>query len=40
MAAANQAYDAFSKATRQVTEATEATMSATGHTVATKKRAA
>ena len=40
MAAANQAYDAFSKATKQVTEATEATMSATGHTVATKRKAA
>jgi phasin family protein len=40
MAAANQAYDAFSKATKQVAEATEATMTAAGTTVATKKKAA
>jgi phasin family protein len=40
MAAANQAYDAFSKATKQVAEATEATMTAATHTVATKKKAA
>ncbi|MGH8730623.1 MAG: phasin family protein [Burkholderiales bacterium] len=40
MAAANQAYDAFSKATRQVAEATEATMTAATNTVATKKKAA
>jgi len=40
MAAANQAYDAFSKASKQVAEATEATMTAAGHTVATKKKAA
>jgi phasin family protein len=40
MAAANQAYDAFSRATRQVAEATEATMTAATNTVATKKKAA
>lgn len=45
MAAANQAYDAFSKASKQVAEATEATMTAAGHTAAghtaaTKKKAA
>jgi len=40
MAAANQAYDAFSKASKQVAEATEATMTAGTHTVATKKKAA
>ena len=40
MAAANQAYDAFSKATKQVAEATEATMTAATNTVATKKKAA
>lgn len=40
MAAANQAYDAFSKATKQVAEATEATMTAATHTAATKKKAA
>ena len=40
MAAANQAYDAFSKATKQVAEATEATMTAAGSTVTTKKKAA
>jgi phasin family protein len=40
MAAANQAYDAFSRATKQVAEATEATMTAATHTVATKKKAA
>jgi phasin family protein len=40
MAAANQAYDAFSKATRQVAEATETTMTAATNTVATKKKIA
>ena len=40
MAAANQAYDAFSRATKQVAEATEATMTTATHTVATKKKAA
>jgi hypothetical protein len=40
MAAANQAYDAFSKATKQVAEATEATMTAAGSSVTTKKKAA
>src|SRR6267378_3740702 len=40
MAAANQAYDAFSKATKQVAEATEATMTAATSNVATKKKAA
>jgi hypothetical protein len=39
MAAANQAYDAFSKATKQVTEATEATITAASGTT-TKKKAA
>jgi phasin family protein len=39
MAAANQAYDAFSKASKQVAEATEATISAAG-TTTTKKKAA
>ena len=39
LAAANQAYDAFSKATRQVTEATEATLAAASGTT-TKKKAA
>ena len=38
LAAANQAYDAFSKASKQVAEATEATMTAAG--TATKKKAA
>ena len=40
MAAANQAYDAFSRATKQVAEATEATMTAATSTVATRKKAA
>lgn len=39
LAAANQAYDAFSKATRQVTEATEATMTAATGTQGKKKAA-
>ena len=39
MAATNQAYDAFSKATKQVTEATEASMTAASGTT-TKKKAA
>jgi phasin family protein len=39
MAAANQAYDAFSKASKQVTEVAEATISAAS-TTASKKKAA
>ena len=39
LAAGNQAYDAFSKASKQVAEATEATMSAASGSV-TKKKAA
>ena len=39
LAAGNQAYDAFSKATKQVAEATEATMTAASGTI-TKKKAA
>ena len=39
MATANQAYDAFSKASKQVAEATEASISAAGGTT-TKKKAA
>lgn len=37
LAAANQAYDAFSKATRQVNEATEATINAATQTPSKKK---
>jgi len=40
VAAANQAYDVFSKASRQVVEATEATVSAAINTTGTKKKAA
>ena len=40
VAAANQAYDVFSKASRQVVEATEATVSAAINTPAPKKKAA
>ena len=39
MAAANQAYDAFSKATRQVSEVTEATIAAATNAPAKKKAA-
>lgn len=40
VAAANQAYDVFSKASRQVVEATEATVSGAINTTGTKKKAA
>ena len=40
VAAANQAYDVFSKASRQVAEATEATVTAAINTTGTKKKAA
>lgn len=40
VATANQAYDAFSKASRQVAEATEATMTAAINTTGSKKKAA
>jgi phasin family protein len=40
MAAANQAYDAFSKASKQVAEVTEATMTAATSTAVKKKAAA